>query len=149
MDNSTRFWASVLFHESTAYGYLVHILYPKLFFNSDSNSQRYPNSKVVSRVSYPTEPNKNFQLGDSLSINPFALGKCRFFMQTILKKYPFKGTGQPSKLFDLILQASYPSKQISAGYQTWNKFLRGIIPLGTNFCRVSDLSKNMCVIKPL
>jgi hypothetical protein len=61
-------------------------------------------------------------------------------MQTILKTYPFKGTGNFSKLFDKILrgqeQASgflYPSKQICAGYHTsLNKFLRGIIPLGKN-----------------
>jgi hypothetical protein len=67
----------------------------------------------------------------------FALGYCSFYMKSFLKKYPFKGTGKPSKLFYLILlgheQASgvsYPSKQISAGYHTpENKFLRGIIPL--------------------
>jgi hypothetical protein len=86
-----------------------------------------------------------------------------------LKKYPFKGTGKISKLFDMILwgyvQASgvsYPlnkflrgiiplgknsfgvsdlSKQISSGYHTpVNKFLRGIIPLRTNFRGVSELS---------
>jgi hypothetical protein len=55
--------------------------------------------------------------------------------------YPFKGTGKPSKLFEMILRGpstgSYPSKQISAGYHTpRNKFLRGIMPLGTNFCGV-------------
>jgi hypothetical protein len=84
-------------------------------------------------------------------MDPFALGWCSFYMKSFLKKYPFKRTGKPSELFYLILRGheqasgvSYPSKQISAGYHIpQNKFLRGIIPLGTNFCGVSDRSKQI------
>jgi hypothetical protein len=59
-------------------------------------------------------------------------------MKSFLKKYLFKGTGKPSKLFYLILRGheqasgvSYLSKQISVGYH----------PLRTNFCGVSYLSE--------
>ncbi len=123
--------------------------YPKLFSNSNSNSRKYSNSKDVPWGLIPRGILKKIELGDSLSMDPFAIGRCNFYMKSFLKKYPFKGTGKPSKLFYLILRGheqasgvSYPSKQISAGYQTLqNNFLRGIIPLGTNFCGVSDRSK--------
>jgi hypothetical protein len=58
-------------------------------------------------------------------------------MLTILKMYPFKGTDKLSELFDMNLwgheqagRGTYPSKQ----------FLRGIIPLFTNFRGILDPS---------
>jgi hypothetical protein len=101
--------------------------YPKPFSNSDSDLRRYSN--VVPWGLIPQRTQKNL-LGRGLF-------KHRPYMQTIFKKYPFKGTGTPSKLFDMILrghvQASgvkYPLEQISAGYHTsWHKVLRGNRPL--------------------
>jgi hypothetical protein len=69
-------------------------------------------------------------------------------MQTILKKYPFKGTGKLSKLLDMILlgheqnsRVSHPSKQFSAGYHTpLNQFLKVSLPFRTNIHGVLDPS---------
>ncbi len=81
--------------------------------------------KLFPGVWHPEESLKKFELGDSLSMDPFDLGKCSFYMKSFLKKYPFKGTGKPAKRYYLIMRGheqasgvSYPSKQISAWYHT-------------------------------
>jgi hypothetical protein len=79
-DNSLRI---LVFHESTPYG--------------------YSNSKVVPWGLIPCGTQTIFYLGDSLIMDPFSLGYCSFYMQTNFRKYPFKGTGKLSNLFDMIL----------------------------------------------
>jgi hypothetical protein len=71
-----------------------------------------------------------FYLGDTLIMDPFSLGYCSLYMQTIFRKYPFKGTGKFSKLFDMILW----SHEQAAWYHTpLNRFLQDIRPRGTTF----------------
>ncbi len=52
-------------------------------------------------------------------MDPYGLGQCCFYMKTILKKCPFKGTGKLSNLFDIVLrgheQASGVAEKISVG----------------------------------
>jgi hypothetical protein len=126
------------FHESTPYGLLNHTQ----FFFSILISSKYSNLYVVLRGIIPRRIE-----GEKLGWRTlsawiiWAPWVVQFLHAQFKRKCPFNGTSKLPKIIDMILlgneQASrmlYPSKQLS------EQISQGIIPLLTDFCRVSHLS---------
>jgi hypothetical protein len=133
MDSSKRFLAFGLFHESTPWttDRILNCCQIRIRIRGHIRIL-----KSFPRVWYPAEPKKMLSYSRGLfQHGSFCPWLVLFSNASNFKKCrPFNGTGKPSKRFEIILGGH---EQACWYHTPLNNFMRGIIPLGTNFCGVS------------